>query len=72
MIFFLDSAEGCETYFRDMEIVDLSGWLIPQNRVNEFEKVWQAFEDDDKWVEYYCFAEPRIEGEKVKVEFKYY
>lgn len=72
MTFFLDCAEGAETLFDDMEVVDVSGWLVPDNKIIEFERIWKSFEEDDEWVDYYCFAEPVIVDKKVIVDFKYY
>lgn len=53
-------------------MVDLSGWLIPNEKISEFKEVWQQFEEDDTWIEYYCFAEPEETADELIIVFKYY
>ena len=55
-VFFLDCGEGREFETPDMEGEDLSGWLVPSNLADEFERTWKQNEIPDKWNSYITFA----------------
>lgn len=55
-VFFLDCEEGNDGNVDGVEVCNLSGWLIPNEQVNEFEKVWKREEEDDDWSDFFCFV----------------
>lgn len=58
-VFFLDSGEGNEQEIGTIECSDLSGWLIDFGMTNEFEKIYESFNDedmDDRWDEFYVMV----------------
>lgn len=71
-VFFLDSSDGNERLFGDMEISDLTGWLIPNNLSERFELIWKENNESDEWVEFFRFVEPVIENDTVLVKFEDY
>ena len=49
-IFFLDCGEGHSVFGEDIICTDCSGWLIPKEKVEDFNKQFVAFDEiDDKW-----------------------
>ncbi len=68
-IFFLDTCEGNDRNFLGMEIADLSGWLVPKEKADEFQSIWEKQQEDDTWVDFFCFAIPKVDGEVLRVEF---
>ena len=57
-IFFLDTGEGREFNISGIKGEDLSGWLLPKDKADGFEKVWKQFktipsDEDDA---FYRFA----------------
>ncbi len=75
-IFFLDSGEGRELITDTMEIEDLSGWLVPEEQADEFEKEWLQGSDkiwkNDKWDKTFRFAIWHKEGNNISIVFKTY
>ena len=55
-VFFLDSGDGRDFQTDTLEGEDLMGWLIPKDRVPEFEKEWKAWEVSDEWSDFYKWA----------------
>ena len=55
-VFFLDSGDGRDFETDTLEGEDLMGWLIPEDRVLEFEKMWKAWEVSDEWTDFYKWA----------------
>lgn len=72
-VFFLDCGEGRELITADFEVEDLSGWLIPLEQADEFEKVWLSNNNLDKWSDNIVFAiwNSRVDSE-IEIEFKNY
>lgn len=71
--FFMDCGEGREFETDDMEGEDISGWLIPKEQVAKFQKEWETKSvDHDIWSDYIRFAEWRLQGKEVTVEFVEY
>ncbi len=73
-VFFLSSDEGNNKETEEMEISDLSGWLIPDAQAKEFEKIWEKSSDSDEldsWSEkFFTFAFwTEINGE-IAIKFK--
>ena len=55
-VFFLDSCEGNDRVVDGMFLADLSGWLVPNEKAEEFEKIWKNFDEDDDWIEFFVFV----------------
>ncbi|MCL2111308.1 MAG: hypothetical protein FWH32_03480 [Clostridiales bacterium] len=73
-IFFVDCEEGHEKLLGDLDMSDLSGWLIPKGSESEFEPKWKkASLIDDlprKWDGFYRFAEWTEDSEgQIAIEF---
>ena len=55
-VFFLDAGDGRDFETETLEGEDLMGWLIPQDRVDEFKKEWEAGDVSDEWSDFYKWA----------------
>lgn len=55
-VFFLDCEEGHDGTVNDMEVCNLSGWLIPTDKASEFESIWEKGKEDDSWADFFKFA----------------
>lgn len=55
-VFFLDCEEGNGGIVDGLEVCNLSGWLIPNNQADEFEKKWKREEEDDNWADFVCLV----------------
>lgn len=69
-VFFLDCGEGRDFLTQTMEGEDLSGWLIPQNSVQEFERQFRADHIDEKWFAFFTFAIWHETPDGIGIEFK--
>ena len=70
-VFFADSGEGKEFSNELMEGENLSGWLIPFEKADDFERIFKKDGNTDNWDDYYCFA--IWENEKnPTIKFKWY
>ena len=74
-VFFAFAGEGHDLIRLDIECEDMSGWLIPNTKVKEFEKLWEkdnsmVFLKD--WADYFIWAVWEIIEEKIVVFFKAY
>ena len=56
-VFFLDSGDGNDFETDTMAGEDLQGWLVPLNIADEFEAEWKDRNEDDKWVDFFCWVE---------------
>ena len=54
--FFLDAGDGREFETDVLEGEDLMGWLIPQNKLKEFEKEWKSGSISDDWSDFFVWA----------------
>ena len=45
-VFFLDSGEGNEIVTSEINAEDLSGWLIPKSKVEEFDILFKKFDNE--------------------------
>lgn len=75
--FFMDTGEGREHITDEMEMEDISGWLVPVELKEEFADYWMLEGNPhnnlpDKWdIPFYRFALWSIDDMgKVQVEFK--
>lgn len=75
-VFFMDSGEGREYATDDMEMEDISGWLVPVELKEEFTDYWMKEGNThsnlpDKFDDTFRFAMWSVgENEKIVVEFK--
>ncbi|MDR2168404.1 MAG: hypothetical protein LBE35_11245 [Clostridiales bacterium] len=69
MHFFIDSGEGRDIETADIYLMDLSGWLIPPGKKEDF---LTSDKNDDKWDDFFVFAEWRKNSEEIKIDFKKY
>lgn len=70
-VFFLDSGEGNLFENETIECEDLSGWLIPDDKAEEFEETFMANNEiKDKWNEFGTFVSWRMDGESLIVTFE--
>jgi len=70
--FFIDCGEGREFENDDMYLMDMSGWLIPNDLVNIFLDVPKPHRWNDEWSKYFCFAEWRQINNDIFIEFNEY
>ena len=74
-VFFLLSGEGRDIVLPNLEGEDLSGWLIPADRADEFEKDWQISDSSEhlkKWDDYFLWAEWKEQNGVISIQFKSY
>lgn len=55
-VFFLDAGDGRGFETEDLEGEDLMGWLIPQNKLEDFEKEWESNTISDDWSDFFVWA----------------
>lgn len=55
-VFFLDAGDGREFENDTLEGEDLMGWLIPKDKVSDFEKEWKENNVSDDWSDFYVWA----------------
>ena len=55
-VFFLDAGEGRDFENSEMEGEDLSGWLVPNEKADEFEEFWSKNDVSDDWSDMFGFA----------------
>lgn len=69
-VFFLDCGEGNQFENDIIECEDLSGWLIPNDKSEEFER---AFRSNDKipakWNEFGIYVSWKMEGTNISILF---
>lgn len=68
-VFFVDAGEGRTMETDQIECEDLTGWLIPQSKTEEFQPIWENDEVDDEWIEFFCWAEWSENNGLVSIEF---
>lgn len=72
MVFFADAGDGRDFETETMEGEDMMGWLIPKEKADEFEPMWQASEVDDSWSDYYLWAVWAKNGDGISIRFEEY
>ena len=55
-IFFLDTGEGRDFENDEMAGENLSGWLIPNGKVKEFETAYIERADLSEWIDHYAWV----------------
>lgn len=71
-VFFVEAGDGNEFVTDVLECEELMGWLIPKDRVHEFEPIWKAYKVDDDWTDYFLWAEWYLKDGEVCVRFQNY
>ena len=69
-VFFADAGDGNEFEAATMEGENMMGWLIPTDRVEEFELLWQASAVDDDWTEFFLWALWTKAGDQIIIRFE--
>lgn len=68
--FFADAGDGNEFETPTMEGEDMMGWLIPDDKVTEFEPVWKASDVDDDWTDFFRWAVWYEVNGKIAIRFE--
>jgi hypothetical protein len=55
-VFFLDAGDGRDFTTDTLEGEDLMGWLIPNDKLSDFEKEWETGDVSDDWSDFYVWA----------------
>ena len=71
-VFFLDAGDGNDIITDELEGENLQGWIVPQEKVNEFEKEFVAFKNTEVWDDYFGFAVWYKEKGEIKILFRSY
>lgn len=74
-VFFAFAGEGREIFLPDIECDDMSGWLIPMEKADEFEKEWNVDNSGshlEKWSDYFTWAEWSEQNGVISVQFNSY
>ena len=69
-VFFTDAGDGRDFETPTMEGEDMMGWLIPSDRVSEFEPLWDADAVDDSWSDFFGWAIWSKNGETIQIHFE--
>jgi len=69
-VFFLNAGEGRDFEHDGMAGEDLSGWLIPFGRAEEFQVEWEEGKPSDRWLEFFRFVFWNTENGALRVDFK--
>lgn len=70
-VFFLDAGDGRDFVTDEMEGEDLSGWLIPMSKVEEFTPIWKSDSVDDAWTDFFCFAVWKSVDADITISFNF-
>lgn len=69
-VFFLAAGDGRDLVKDDLEGKDLQGWLIPEGKAEEFEKLFNAgLEEDEIWDDFFYFADWTDNTGKIEIKF---
>ncbi len=71
-VFFLQAGDGNEFTTDTMEGEELMGWLVPNDKAEEFERLWMEKKETDDWTDFFRWAEWNLNGETVEVRFADY
>ncbi len=74
-VFFGFCGEGNDFETDEMEGEDLTGWLIPEEKADEFEKKWivnSSLGNLEEWSDFFIWVEWKRIGEKIEIEFVEY
>lgn len=68
-VFFLDSGDCKDINFQDMTLDDISGWLIPIDKSDEFEIDFLNWSLEDKWDDFFMWAIPSVKENLLQIDF---
>jgi hypothetical protein len=74
-VFFVFAGEGNDIDLPELEGEDMSGWLIPQDRVAEFEPAWtkdHSMSALEQWSDFFTWAVWEEHGGTVTISFETY
>ena len=69
-VFFADAGDGNDFETELMEGENMMGWLIPSDKVNEFEPLWKKSDVDDSWIDFFRWATWSRYGTSIKIAFE--
>lgn len=69
-VFFLDFGQCDDIPFSGMEVDSLFGWLIPKEKVEEFNSKFMKEINLSKWDEYCAWVIPDIRDDNLDIVFK--
>ena len=55
-VFFAEAGDGHLFENDDIECEDLMGWLIPEDKISEFEPEWRKNDVSDAWTDFFVWA----------------
>lgn len=71
--FFMECGEGREFETDEMFGEDISGWLVPGDQADDFNKEWRKEVPHlDAWADCVCIAEWTRSGDQIDVHFMRY
>ena len=72
-VFFVDTQESVESLIGNKEPVEcaeLSGWLIPNDKAEEFAKDFEGFKDLSEWEDFVAWVNWENKNGKISVKIK--
>lgn len=69
-VFFADAGDGNDFETPTMEGENMMGWLIPVDKVSEFEPLWEASEVDDEWTDFFKWVTWARAGNEITIKFE--
>lgn len=69
-VFFADAGDGNDFEDQSMEGEDMMGWLVPNDRVNEFEPLWKEDKVDNNWTDLFKWAIWSKNNGNLQISFK--
>lgn len=69
-LFFADAGDGNDFETSTLEGENMMGWLIPSDKVKEFEPLWQSSDVNDSWSDSFVWAIWSKDGNTVKIKFE--
>ena len=69
-VFFADAGDGNDFETPTLEGENMMGWLIPTDKANEFEPMWEQSDVSDEWSDFFVWAVWKRDGDKIKIEFE--
>lgn len=68
-VFFADAGEGDALETDTIECETMMGWLIPNDKEEEFSNLWKQNAVDDSWSDYFTWANWELKGTEVTINF---
>ncbi|MDU2293819.1 MAG: hypothetical protein ACLVKS_02210 [Peptococcus niger] len=69
-VFFADFGQCGDLIFEDMELDRLFGWLIPEERADDFNKEFVSSKVNEKWDVFCMWVIPEIIDGQLKIKFE--